>query len=40
MGWIADVVSAQALSSKIQQAINILDHGIDLRPDLPSRYRE
>jgi glycosyltransferase involved in cell wall biosynthesis len=31
-GWIADVVSSQTLASKIQQAINDLDHGMDLRP--------
>lgn len=31
-GWIADVVSAQALASEIQQAVNDLDRGTDLRP--------
>jgi glycosyltransferase involved in cell wall biosynthesis len=31
-GWIADAVSAQALASEIQQAVNDLDRGIDLRP--------
>lgn len=31
-GWIADVVSAQALASEIQQALNDLDRGTDLGP--------
>ena len=31
-GWIADVVSARALASEIQQAVNDLDRGTDLRP--------
>jgi glycosyltransferase involved in cell wall biosynthesis len=31
-GWIADVVSAQALASGIQKAVNDLDRGTDLRP--------
>jgi glycosyltransferase involved in cell wall biosynthesis len=31
-GWIADVVSARALASEIQRAVNDLDRGTDLRP--------
>lgn len=31
-GWIADVVSAQALGNEIQQALKDLDRGVDLRP--------